>query len=80
MPTVTVVRVKSLITGALNSYLEVKDNFGAPTAVTEDTIFKQLKKRPIYKDGARVNPDVAFCSGFPWTPLFGHEATRSYHH
>ena len=28
MPTVTAIRVKSLMTGALNSYIEVKDNFG----------------------------------------------------
>jgi len=42
MPTETVVRVKSLMTGALNSYLEVKDNFGKTSEVFEDTIFKQL--------------------------------------
>lgn len=38
MPTVTAIRVKSLMTGALNSYIEVKDNFGG-TAVQEDKIF-----------------------------------------
>ena len=28
MPTVTVVRVKGVVTGAHNSYIEMKDNFG----------------------------------------------------
>jgi phosphatidylinositol glycan class O len=42
IPTVTAIRVKSLMTGALNSYIEVKDNFGG-TTVLEDNVFKQLR-------------------------------------
>ena len=39
LPTVTTIRVKSLLTGALNSLIEVKDNFGTQR-VSEDSILK----------------------------------------
>jgi phosphatidylinositol glycan class O len=70
MPTVTAIRVKSLMTGALNSYIEVKDNFGG-TKVLEDNIFKQLKDRPTIRNGLPINSDVSFCGGFTWMALYG---------
>ena len=68
-----------MLTGALNSLLEVKDNFGG-AAVLEDSVLKQLQKRPKIVNGVRINPDVALCAGYPWVALYGHEVTRSYPH
>ena len=79
MPTVTAIRVKSLMTGALNSYIEVMDNFGG-SAVQEDNIFKQLKARPSIMNGIPLNSDVSFCGGFTWMALYGKEFTRAYPH
>jgi len=43
MPTVTLVRVKGMMTGGLNAYFEISENFGSEK-VTEDTILHQLKQ------------------------------------
>ena len=67
------------MTGALNSYIEVKDNFGG-TAVQEDNIFKQLKSRPNIINGTRINSDVSLCACFTWMALYGKEFTRAYPH
>lgn len=44
LPTVTSIRVKSVMTGALNSYIEMTDNFQSGK-VDEDTILWQLNHR-----------------------------------
>jgi predicted AlkP superfamily pyrophosphatase or phosphodiesterase len=43
MPTVTSVRVKGMMTGALNAYFELSENFGSDK-VSEDNILYQLKQ------------------------------------
>ena len=42
MPTVTLVRVKGMMTGGLNAYFEISENFGSDK-VLEDNILHQLK-------------------------------------
>jgi len=44
MPTVTAVRVKGMVTGALNAYIEVTQNFGSGL-VEEDNILFQLNQK-----------------------------------
>ena len=43
MPTVTSVRVKGVLTGALNSFFEISENFGS-NIVSEDNVLYQLKQ------------------------------------
>jgi hypothetical protein len=43
MPTVTVARVKGMMTGGLNAYFEMSENFGSDK-ILEDTLMFQLKQ------------------------------------
>ena len=43
MPTVTLIRVKGMMTGGLNAYFEMSENFGGSDKVTEDNILYQIK-------------------------------------
>lgn len=40
LPTITAVRVKSLLTGALNSIIEVKENFGSEKVVDDNVLYQ----------------------------------------
>ena len=76
MPTVTAVRVKSLLSGALNSLIEVKDNFNHGEA-SEDSILKTLRQ----KEKAIPNSphdNVVFCGGYSWVNLYGENIDRAY--
>ena len=43
MPTVTSVRVKGVLSGALNSFFEISENFGSDKVV-DDNVLYQLKQ------------------------------------
>jgi GPI ethanolamine phosphate transferase 3 subunit O len=76
MPTVTTVRVKSLLTGALNSLIEVKDNFKHAETL-DDSILKTLRQ----KEKAIPNSpheNVVFCGGYSWVDLYGENIDRAF--
>ncbi|CDW75957.1 gpi ethanolamine phosphate transferase 3-like [Stylonychia lemnae] len=62
MPTVTSVRVKSLLTGSLNAFFEMSENFGSEM-VSHDNILYQLKQT--YKDSK-----IVFAGDFIWLDMF----------
>jgi len=63
MPTVTSVRVKGILTGALNAFFEISENFGSEE-VKEDNILWQLKQT--YKEAK-----VIFAGDYIWMQMFG---------
>lgn len=72
MPTVTAVRVKSLLTGALNSYFEIKDNFDSGL-VQEDNLLYQMNHR------TTKEPEyIVFSGDYTWIGMYGTSFNRSY--
>jgi len=69
-PTVTSVRVKSMLTGALNAFFEVSENFGS-AAIEEDNVLYQLKK-------ADPSAKVVFAGDYIWEGMFGAFFDRTY--
>jgi phosphatidylinositol glycan class O len=61
MPTVTLIRVKGMMTGGLNAYFEMSENFGSDK-VTEDNILYQMK---------RSERKVVFTGDYIWKEMFG---------
>lgn len=54
MPTVTTVRIKAIMTGALASFFETKEDF-TTRSIPEDSVFHQAKNFKVHKpDGKRV--------------------------
>jgi hypothetical protein len=39
MPTVTLVRVKGVLTGALNAFFEMSENFGSGEVIEDNVLF-----------------------------------------
>ena len=64
MPTVTSVRVKGVLTGALNAYFEMSENFGSKE-VLEDNVLYQLK------NSKRNNKTIVFAGDYIWMDMFG---------
>lgn len=64
-PTVTSVRIKSILNGGLSTFFETTDEF-ISTEVIEDNILYQVKNR---KNGS-VNK-VAFYGDHIWSPMYG---------
>ena len=62
MPTVTSVRVKGVLTGALNSFFEISENFGS-NRVIEDNVLHQLKK-------SYSNATIVFAGDYIWMDMF----------
>ena len=71
VPTITVVRIKSFLTGALSTFYDVSEEFGAE-AVKEDTILWQLKNKKNKKDDK-----IVFYGDFIWDSLFDKYFDRS---
>ncbi len=61
IPTVTSVRIKSVLGGGLSTFFETTEEF-VTSQVTEDNILYQLKNR---------NQKVVFYGDHIWTPLYG---------
>ena len=75
-PTVTAARVKSLLTGALNSLIEVKDNFGQGER-SADSILKTLRlKEKVVPNSPHEN--VVFCGGYSWVNIYGEYIDRPF--
>eukprot|EP00347_Sterkiella_histriomuscorum_P024213 403331920 len=70
MPTVTSVRVKGLLTGALNAFFEISENFGGDQ-IKEDNVLYQLKQT--YNQST-----VVFAGDYIWLEMFGQYFDRSY--
>jgi hypothetical protein len=67
-PTVTTIRVRGAMTGALTAMIEAKDNFGGEN-VQEDSVFVQMRERT-----ARLNlprDKVVIIGDITWVRLFG---------
>ena len=62
MPTVTSVRVKGMLTGALSTFFEMSDNFGS-SKVDEDNILEQLKQK-------RSDSQIIFAGDYIWLDMF----------
>lgn len=83
MPTTTVLRAQGSQTGALNAYIDMKDNFESKE-VTEDSTLYQLHKR----NGKRINTTsgeviqeiAVFAGDYLWMGMFGSFFNRSYPH
>ena len=71
MPTVTSVRVKGMLTGALNAFFEISENFGS-MEVQEDNVLYQLKAT---KKGENK---IVFVGDYIWTGMFGSFFDRTY--
>jgi GPI ethanolamine phosphate transferase 3 subunit O len=63
MPTVTLVRVKGMMTGGLNAYFEISENFGSEKVI-EDTILHQLKQQ-------YPRSKIVFTGDYIWNDMFG---------
>ncbi len=75
-PTVTTVRVESLLTGALNSLIDVKDNFNQGE-VRDDSILKTLRlKEKAVPNSTHEN--VVFCGDKTWVDLYGDNIDRDF--
>lgn len=68
MPTVTSVRVKGMLTGALSTFFEISENFDSQQ-VTEDSILHQLKS---------LNKTIVFAGDYIWVDMFGQYFDRAY--
>jgi len=64
-PTVTSVRIKSVLNGGLSTFFETTDEF-VSTEVVEDNILYQVKNR---KDG--FNDKIVFYGDYIWEPMYG---------
>ncbi len=63
MPTVTSVRVKGVLTGAINAFFEISENFGS-SQIEEDNVLYQLKK-------SYTESIVVFAGDYIWMDMFG---------
>ena len=72
-PTITKVRVKSLLSGSLSTFFSVSDEF-VSTQVTEDNILWQLKHKK-YPKGEKNN--IVFYGDYIWDRLYGQWWDRS---
>lgn len=70
MPTVTSVRVKGVLTGALNSFFEISENFGS-SRVEEDNVLFQLKQ-------TYPNSTLVFAGDYIWMEMFEQYFDRAY--
>ncbi len=70
-PTVTMQRLKGLITGGLPTFIDFKDNFGTNTYIEEDNLILQMKNQ---------GKKIVFMGDDTWTTLFDPEKffVRSY--
>ena len=64
-PTVTSVRIKSVLNGGLSTFFETTEEF-VSTEVVEDNILYQVKNR---KDGFKDK--IVFYGDYIWEPLYG---------
>ena len=60
-PTVTMQRLKGLLTGGLPTFVDFKDNFGTSAAIEEDNMLYQMKQ---------AKKKVVFMGDDTWTTLF----------
>lgn len=65
VPTVTSVRIKSVLNGGLSTFFETTDEFGS-SEVVEDNILYQVKNR---KGGH--NDKIVFYGDHIWSPMYG---------
>ncbi|TNV84491.1 hypothetical protein FGO68_gene11512 [Halteria grandinella] len=84
MPTVTMIRIQGTMTGALNSYIEIKDNFQSKL-IEEDSILYQLNNRGYPRkyptsDQSEGGEYIVFAGDFIWEDQFGPYFNRSYFH
>ena len=63
MPTVTSVRVKGVLTGALNAFFEISENFGSEK-VKQDNILLQIKQ-------TYTEAKIVFAGDYIWMEMFG---------
>lgn len=68
MPTVTMVRVKGVMTGGLSAYFEISENFGSDK-VLEDSLLYQVKA---------PGGIVVFTGDYIWTEMFKEHFDRAY--
>jgi GPI ethanolamine phosphate transferase 3 subunit O len=65
-PTVTSVRIKSILNGGLSTFFETTDEF-VSTEVIEDNILYQVKNR----SGGKNKNKVVFYGDHIWSPMYG---------
>ncbi|TNV84606.1 hypothetical protein FGO68_gene1923 [Halteria grandinella] len=81
MPTVTAIRIQGTMTGALNSYIEIKDNFGSQT-IEEDSLLYQINNRGYKrtKDRKPLDEYIVFTGDYIWSDEFAPYFNRSFPH
>jgi hypothetical protein len=71
------------MTGALNSYIEIKDNFDSQT-IEEDSILYQLNHRGFRRHNATSGEPIddysVFSGDYIWQGAFGAYFNRSFPH
>lgn len=75
-PTVTAARVKSLLTGALNALIEVKENFNKGEAAADNILNTLRLKEKVIPNSPHDN--VVFCGGYSWVNLYGENIDRPF--
>mmetsp|Transcript_34592 Transcript_34592/g.33802 ORF Transcript_34592/g.33802 Transcript_34592/m.33802 type:complete len:89 (+) Transcript_34592:339-605(+) len=71
MPTVTSVRVKGMLTGALTAFFEASQNFGSDE-VSEDNVLYQIK------NSGMKDPKIVFAGDYIWLEMFAQYFDRVY--
>ena len=66
LPTVTTVRIKAIMTGALSTFFETKEDF-SKDIIPEDSVLHQAKNFTLYGDKR-----VIFTGDHIWEDMFGH--------
>ena len=74
MPTVTTVRIKAIMTGAMSSVLETREEF-AHDEIPEDSIIYQVRKHEPEKERR-----VVFTGDHIWIDMFGNYFNQQYHY
>jgi hypothetical protein len=75
LPTVTTVRIKAIMTGALSSFFETKEDF-AKDIIPEDNVLHQTKAAEDPKDKKRV----IFTGDHIWLDMFGTYFDKEMHY
>jgi len=73
MPTITTVRIKSVLSGTLSQFIDTGEQF-AEEEVTEDNVLYQLKNRK----SVGGEPKIVFAGDHIWMPMFKKYFDRSY--
>jgi phosphatidylinositol glycan class O len=76
LPTVTTVRIKALMTGALSSFFETKEDF-ASEKIPEDSVLHQAKN---FLEYIKLGKRVIFSGDHIWMDMFNHYFDKEWHY